>query len=46
MTKLRPIWCKGHCSTAVSSVYGGRRTICMTTVNSAYGGRRTMRKTM
>ena len=33
---------KGHCSTAVSSAYGGRRTMGVTAVNNAADGRRTM----
>ncbi|MBF1074084.1 MAG: hypothetical protein HXL32_05160 [Prevotellaceae bacterium] len=35
------LWAEVHCSTAVSSVAGGRRTMCMTTAVRAADGRRT-----
>ena len=35
------LWAEVHCSTAVSSVADGRRTMCMTTAVRAAGGRRT-----
>ncbi|MBF1061466.1 MAG: hypothetical protein HXL35_01870 [Prevotellaceae bacterium] len=38
---LVALWVEVHCSTAVSCVADGRRTMCMTTAVRAADGRRT-----
>ena len=42
VVRVTGLYHTGHCLAAVSSAFGGRRTMGVTAVNSAYGGRRTM----